>query len=64
MTNREWLNTLSDEEFVEIMIYSCRSCVGDGSLEKCHRQPSCKDGKLKWLHEKHKENNNDQQRMA
>ena len=50
MTNREWL---------EIMIYSCRSCVGDGSLEKCHRQPSCKDGKLKWLHEKHKETTND-----
>lgn len=59
MTNREWLESLSDEEFVEIMIYSCRSCVGDGSLEKCQRQPSCKDGKLKWLQEKHKETTND-----
>lgn len=55
MTNRKWIESLNDEEFVEIMIYSCRSCVGDGSLENCCKHPSCKDGKIKWLQKEHKE---------
>ena len=57
MTNRQWLESLSDEEFAEIMVYSCRSCAGDGSLEKCHRQPSY--GKLKWIQMEHKERDDD-----
>lgn len=56
MTNREWLQTLTDEEFARMMWYSCDCCVGQGDLKKCHKQPSCRDGRLKWLKQKHTEN--------
>lgn len=55
MTNREWLQTLTDEEFARMMWYSCECCAGHGDLKKCHKQPSCRDGRLKWLKQKHKE---------
>lgn len=56
MTNREWLETLTDEEFTRMMWYSCDCCVGQGDLKICHKQPSCRDGRLKWLKQEHKEN--------
>lgn len=56
MTNREWLETLSDEDFA-IVIGSCGSCVGYGTgVGKC--TPSCPDGKLQWLRQEHKKDPN------
>lgn len=54
MTNREWLETLSDEEFTRVMWYSCECCAGYGSLKECFKQPSCREGRLKWLKQEHK----------
>lgn len=34
MTNREWLETLPDEEFVKVMCGSCRNCVANGDIKK------------------------------
>lgn len=58
MTNREWLQTLTDEEFVRIMCSSCESCTGHTDLEKCNKM-LCRDGRIEWLKQEHKENNND-----
>ena len=60
MTNREWLKSLNNKElscFLSKLLSSDRSCAGDGSLEKCHRQPSY--GKLKWIQMEHKERDDD-----
>lgn len=56
MTNREWLQTLTDEEFVQIMCYSCDCCVGHLSIYngKCGKI-SCRDGRIEWLKQEHKE---------
>ena len=58
MTNREWLQTLTDEEFVRIMCSSCESCIGHTSIEKCNSM-LCRDGRIEWLKQEHKENSND-----
>lgn len=55
MTNREWLETLTDEEFARMMWYSCECCAGQGNLKECYKQPSCREGRLKWLQQEHKE---------
>lgn len=55
MTNREWLQTLNDEEFTQIMWYSCECCVAYGNREKCLNDMDCRDGRLKWLKQEHKE---------
>ena len=54
MTNREWLATLTDEEFVRIMCYSCECCTGHTDLEKCDKM-LCRDGRIEWLKQEHKE---------
>lgn len=59
MTNREWLNILTDEEFIEIMTFSpCDSCV-DGDNGICRSELSCIDKRVMWLQEEHKEKNDD-----
>lgn len=58
MTNREWLQTLTDEEFTKIILYSCECCIGRGNKKKCLAQPSCREGMLKWLKQEHKEDDN------
>lgn len=59
MTNREWLNTLTDEEFIEIMTFSpCDGCVV-GHEGICRSELSCMDGRLMWLQAEHKEKNDD-----
>lgn len=58
MTNREWLQTLSDKEFVQIMCYSCDCCIGHDDYGKCGKI-SCRYGRIKWLQEEHKENSDD-----
>lgn len=54
MTNREWLQTFTDEEFVRMMWCSCECCVAQGNLKECRKQASCNDGRLKWLKKEHK----------
>ena len=54
MTNREWLATLTDEEFVRIMCSSCESCTGHTDLEKCNTM-LCRDGRIEWLKQEHKD---------
>lgn len=54
MTNREWLQTLTNEEFVRIMCYSCECCTGHTDLEKCNKM-LCRDGRIEWLKQEHKE---------
>lgn len=54
MTNREWLQTLTDEEFVKVMCGSCSNCVANGNIKECE-SISCRDGRIKWLQEEHKE---------
>lgn len=59
MTNREWLQTLTDEEFVQIMwCYSCDCCTGHTDLEKCNKM-LCRDGRIEWLKQEYKENSDD-----
>ena len=58
MTNREWLETLPDEEFVKVMCGSCRNCVANDNIKECEAI-SCRDGRIKWLQEEHKESDND-----
>lgn len=55
MTNREWLESLSDEEFVRIVCYSCKCCVGQSDFEECLKQSSCYEGRAEWLKKEHKE---------
>lgn len=54
MTNREWLQTLTDEEFVKVMYGSCRNCVANGNIKECE-SISCRDGRIEWLKQEHKE---------
>ena len=58
MTNREWLQTLTDKEFTRIVWYSCECCVGRGDKKECRKQTSCREGRLKWLKQEHKEADN------
>lgn len=58
MTNREWVQTLTDEEFTRmLMTWSpCEYCVGQSDIKKCREQPTCRDGRLKWFEQEHEEN--------
>ena len=53
MTNREWLNTLSNEEFVEVLPLSCSGCparqICDETVMPC-------DAVIRtWLNQQRKE---------
>lgn len=52
MTNREWLQTLSDEEFEKITWLSCKCCIYGGT--ECGELP-CAIGRAEWLQAEHKE---------
>ncbi|MDO4953350.1 MAG: Lar family restriction alleviation protein [Synergistaceae bacterium] len=56
MTNREWLNTLTDEELAKHI--ECIRRV-DPSIQKCPYGKFCPECKTTWLKEEHKEENND-----
>ena len=48
MTNREWLQSLSDEEFVMKLCKSCKTCNTD-----CGYITTCNHGLLVWLKAEH-----------
>ncbi len=63
MTNREWLNTLSDEEFAgKYLIVWCSNCVHNPQRGMCRNLTKgvtfesdyCTDGMAKWLQMEHK----------
>lgn len=51
MTNREWLESLSDEELLKIIYIYCVAMKGG----ECPGGLSCKECQLKWLQAEHKE---------
>lgn len=70
MTNREWLNTLSDEDFAKWHIeIGCGTCAFNPMRGACsnaiyptsYKEEYCIEGTSKWLQQehKHKENMND-----
>ena len=50
MTNREWLNTLTDEEFIYFL-----DCLKFCDL--CRTGVTCREHKLNWLKAEHEEEN-------
>ena len=53
MTNREWLNNLSNEELIHYLIAQCNMCAyaGKGCME--HDEWNCFEGCEKWLEQEH-----------
>lgn len=61
MTNRQWLESLSDEEFVDKLFYLF---VTSGICEhvpdkECDEYYGCQECRLAWLQAEHKEDTND-----
>lgn len=64
MTNREWLQTLTDEEFAKWNYeIGCGSCANNPEKGFCDNlsgavsfdEARCIDGTAKWLQQEHKE---------
>ena len=56
MTNREWLESLSDEEFEMVLSnYACEPCDYCILEKYTCRGMTCKQAGLKWLQSEHKE---------
>jgi hypothetical protein len=51
MTNREWLNSLTDDEFIEVCGNS--SLCSRISLYDCNSEPYCMTCLKKWLSAEH-----------
>lgn len=51
-TNRQWLESLSDEEFNKFVVVTCNRCI----YKPCnHSYANCTKGILAWLQAEHKE---------
>ena len=61
MTNREWLESLSDEELLNRIYISCLT-INDHP--DCPRELSCRGCQLKWLNAEHKEVQNETKRNS
>ena len=55
MTNREWLETLSDNELLKV-IYICCVAMNGG---ECPEGMTCRGCQIKWLNDEHRDGNND-----
>lgn len=55
MTNREWLKSLNNEEWLENVYIKC-VVMHD---ERCPEVLTCRECRLNWLNAEHKEDNND-----
>lgn len=53
MTNREWLNTLSNEDLVMKIIAPCGICANKGKNCTEHSEMNCYEGCMKWLEQEH-----------
>lgn len=56
LTNREWLESLSDDELVFHLLTECLNCEYHNLTAGCvaPRGKDCKDGILAWLRAEHK----------
>nr|DAG78405.1 MAG TPA: hypothetical protein [Caudoviricetes sp.] len=52
MTNREWLETLTDKELLKYLNSWCFNIKGDA---KCPERLNCEKCQLNWLKQEHKE---------
>ena len=68
MTNREWLQTLTDEELAKWHVeIGCGSCAHNPEKGFCNNlsdiasfeKDCCIDGTVKWLNAEHKENDDE-----
>lgn len=59
MTNREWINSLSNEDLVMEIIAPCEICAyaGKGCME--HDEWNCFEGRVKWLEQEHEGSENE-----
>ena len=62
MTNREWIESLEDEDFLEVcermVLCDCACCIY--GKEDCSNMPNdCVERQVKWLNAEHKENNDE-----
>lgn len=55
MTNKQWLETLTDEELLENIHILC-GVMHDG---RCPEVLTCSECRIMWLNAEHKEDNND-----
>jgi hypothetical protein len=55
MKNREWLETLSDEDLAEVLCESHEYCSGCLGYTLCELGDGHANGLLKWLKEEHAE---------
>lgn len=55
MTNREWLETLPNSQWLKYIYIRCAATNG----KKCPDGLTCKECQLKWLKDEHKEGDND-----
>lgn len=54
MTNRQWMESLSDEEFRDFLIHeNCENACSKNSAELC--DGDCEKNVLSWIQAEHKE---------
>lgn len=54
MTNREWLESLSDERFAE-EIGGCGCCIHDKTNDCQYKTETCDEARIKWLQAEHED---------
>ena len=61
LTNREWLESLTDEEFAKFIRFAncSNSCAYGENNTHCYEKGACAQGRVKWLKQPHKEANDD-----
>jgi len=59
MTNREWLNTLSNEDLVYYLIAQCNICANAGKNCTGHDEMNCYEGCMKWLEQEYEGSENE-----
>lgn len=62
MTNREWIESLEDADFIEacerMVLRDCTCCIY--AEVDCSNIPhGCVEGQVKWLNAEHKENDDE-----
>lgn len=68
MTNREWINSLSNEDLVMEIIALCGMCANEALCGMCanegkncteHSEMNCYEGCEKWLEQEHEGSGNE-----
>lgn len=62
MTNREWIESLNDTDFLkacERIVICDRTCCIYAEVDCSNIPHGCVEGQVKWLNAEHKENNDE-----